>query len=121
MSSNKISATLTDGPHDSDGFPDVRPRWRRDLIRFLPLKSQFVLSGNVRDLQVHEFEPGKFAPVPPQSALASELYAAGFAHLLSVDCIRGPKLLTRTGIQKPADELLTKWQIPENSAIHASR
>ena len=28
------------------------PRWLRDLIRFLPLKSQFVLSGNVRDLQL---------------------------------------------------------------------
>jgi len=28
------------------------PRWLRDITRFLPLKSQFVLSGNVRDLQV---------------------------------------------------------------------
>jgi hypothetical protein len=27
------------------------PRWLRDLLRFLPLKSQFVLSGNIRDLQ----------------------------------------------------------------------
>jgi hypothetical protein len=29
-----------------------QPRWLRDLRRFLPLKSQFVLSGNVRDLQI---------------------------------------------------------------------
>jgi hypothetical protein len=27
------------------------PRWLRNLERFFPLKSQFVLSGNVRDLQ----------------------------------------------------------------------
>ena len=25
------------------------PRWSRDLLRFLPLKSQFLLSGNIRD------------------------------------------------------------------------
>ena len=34
------------------------PRWQRDFERFLPLKSQFVLSGNVRDLQVVEVQPG---------------------------------------------------------------
>jgi hypothetical protein len=35
-----------------------KPRWLRDLLRFLPLKSQFVLSGNVRDLQASEVAPG---------------------------------------------------------------
>ena len=35
-----------------------KPRWLRDLARFLPLKSQFVLSGNVRDLQIIETSPG---------------------------------------------------------------
>jgi len=30
----------------------------RDLVRFLPLKSQFVLSGNIRDLQAYEVAPG---------------------------------------------------------------
>ncbi len=39
-------------------------RWVRDLLRFLPLKSQFVLSGNVRDLQVHEAAPSIVAAVP---------------------------------------------------------
>lgn|GEM_PF-6583654 len=34
------------------------PRWLRDLLRFLPLKSQFVLSGNIRDLQASEAGPG---------------------------------------------------------------
>ena len=31
-----------------------KSKWLRDLIRFLPLKSQFVLSGNVRDLQIED-------------------------------------------------------------------
>ena len=35
-----------------------KPRWARELHRFLPLKGQFVLSGNVRDLQIIEPEPG---------------------------------------------------------------
>ncbi|MCR3766639.1 hypothetical protein K3Z80_24940, partial [Pseudomonas aeruginosa] len=35
-----------------------KPRWLRDLLRFLPLKSQFVLSGNIRDLQACEVLPG---------------------------------------------------------------
>ena len=38
--------------------PDVKPRWLRDLARFLPLKSQFVLSGNVFDLQTYEESRG---------------------------------------------------------------
>ncbi len=29
--------------------PQLLPRWAMDLARFLPLKSHFVLSGNVRD------------------------------------------------------------------------
>ena len=45
---------------------DVRPRWVRDLTRFLPLKSQFVLTGNVRDLQVREV--GGVAVAAPQAA-----------------------------------------------------
>ena len=25
------------------------PRWAKDLLRFLPVKAQFILSGNIRD------------------------------------------------------------------------
>lgn len=32
-------------------------RWQRDFERFLPLKTHFVLSGNVRDLQVVQVQP----------------------------------------------------------------
>ena len=35
-----------------------KSKWLRDLLRFLPLKSQFVLSGNVRDLQTEDKSNG---------------------------------------------------------------
>jgi len=58
--------------------PVLKPRWLRDLVRFLPLKSQFVLSGNVRDLQAFEINPGLMAPLPLIACLNSELRQAGY-------------------------------------------
>jgi hypothetical protein len=66
-----------------------KPRWSRDLDRFLPLKSQFVLSGNVRDLQVVEFAPGVLAPVGLNQALASQLEASGYRHLIVFNPVTG--------------------------------
>jgi hypothetical protein len=66
-----------------------KPRWVRDLARFLPLKSQFVLSGNVRDLQVIEAQPGAYAPVPLIHALHVELKSAGYGAMLSYDIVSG--------------------------------
>ena len=58
---------------ESCGFE--RPRWLRDLLRFLPLKSQFVLSGNVRDLQLSQVN-GIVAHQPLTATLAQELRVA---------------------------------------------
>lgn len=66
-----------------------KPRWLRDLARFLPLKSQFVLSGNVRDLQISETSPGTFAAVPLTHALHQELKAADYAATLIYDLVSG--------------------------------
>src|ERR1700676_2106038 len=66
-----------------------KPRWLRDLIRFLPLKSQFVLSGNVRDLQITEAQVGAYAPVPLCHALHNELKAAGYAATITYDIVAG--------------------------------
>jgi hypothetical protein len=47
-----------------------QPRWMRDLKRFLPLKSQFVLSGNLRDLQLSPTDNGLVAePLVPDLVL----------------------------------------------------
>ena len=67
----------------------VKPRWLRDLARFLPLKSQFVLSGNVRDLQIAPSGEGGHAPVPLVHALHVELAAHGYEATLYYDLVSG--------------------------------
>ncbi len=74
-----------------------RPRWLRDLLRFLPLKPQFVLSGNVRDLQLSEVAPGSIAPVSLGAALSSELCSSGYSSVLGYDPISGFRVLSSRG------------------------
>src|SRR5258708_39298175 len=76
----------------------TKPRWLRDLLRFLPLKSQLVLSGNVRDLQTREVTPGVIAAVPLTNVLAVELEAAGSSRILAYDPVSGLRVLCVTGI-----------------------
>jgi hypothetical protein len=59
-----------------------KPRWQRDLERFLPLKSQFVLSGNVRDLQL-TLSNGTVVAQPLVPHLARELVRCGYANVLT--------------------------------------
>lgn len=67
----------------------VKPRWLRDLLRFLPLKSQFVLSGNVRDLQACEVAPGVVTAQSLVSTLADSLREAGYGHLVVWNPVSG--------------------------------
>src|SRR5262245_28255166 len=73
----------------TDPIAFEKPRWLRDFTRFLPLKSQFVLSGNVRDLQIVETTPGTFAPVPLAQAVHHELKSAGYGATLIYDLVSG--------------------------------
>lgn len=95
-------------PPTSPDNGEQKPRWLRDLLRFLPLKSQFVLSGNVQDLQAYQVQPGVFSTIPLQAAIARELFGAGYAEVLSLDCVRGARAISRTGGLSPADELLAR-------------
>jgi ATP-dependent Clp protease ATP-binding subunit ClpA len=78
-----------------------KARWLRDIARFLPLKSQFVLSGNVRDLQTRTTDTGQVAPVALPIALAFELYAAGYEQVLSYDPVHGIRAIGRSGAYEP--------------------
>ncbi|TBF43242.1 ATP-dependent Clp protease ATP-binding subunit [Rhizobium leguminosarum] len=60
----------------------LKPRWVRDLVRFLPLKSQFVLSGNVRDLQAYEVAPGVVGALPLSLCLQRELQTSGYGDVI---------------------------------------
>ncbi|MGF6758091.1 AAA family ATPase [Paraburkholderia sp. GAS42] len=75
----------------------VKPRWMRDLLRFLPLKSQFVLSGNIRDLQACEVTPDVVTPLPFTAALCDSLRAAGYAHIVVWDPVSGFKCAETSG------------------------
>lgn len=74
-----------------------KPRWLRDLLRFLPLKSQFLLSDNVRDLQVQEVSPGVVAPLPMVQYLTRELREFGYTHVFGYDPVNGFRILNQSG------------------------
>ena len=73
------------------------PRWQRDFKRFLPLKSQFVLSGNVRDLQVVEVQPGVVTAQALNRSMAGVLERAGYTHTLMFQPLAGFSLISSTG------------------------
>lgn len=87
---------------------DHRPRWVRDLTRFLPLKSQFVLSGNVRDLQIRQIG-GKAIAAPLGDVLVATLFEAGYADAVRYDPVAGFSVMPRPdGSEPDADALLTR-------------
>jgi hypothetical protein len=75
-----------------------KARWLRDLLRFLPLRSQFVLSGNTRDLQIHEAAPGQITSVSLARALPDALKEFGYGRIASFDLLNGFRAI------EPADD-----------------
>jgi len=65
------------------------PRWLQDLRRFLPLKSQFVLTGNIRDLQATEISPGLVTSQRFDQTLANALFSHGYGQVVLFDQVRG--------------------------------
>jgi hypothetical protein len=95
-----------------------RPRWLRDLLRFLPLKPQFVLSGNVRDLQLCELTVGTVATLPLPQALGIELRTYGFTHVIGYDVITGFRIISRPGEDTSAGpEILTQLGLQPANGI----
>ena len=67
-------------------------RWVRDLSRFLPLRSQFVLTGNVRDLQIRTVGDVAVAAAL-DDVVSSALSEAGYAHVIGYDPVQGFSVL----------------------------
>jgi MoxR-like ATPase len=87
---------------------DYRARWVRDLTRFLPLKSQFVLTGNVRDLQIRDIG-GKAVAAPLGDVLAATLSDGGYADAVRYDPVSGFSVMPHPdGSEPEADALLTR-------------
>jgi energy-coupling factor transporter ATP-binding protein EcfA2 len=93
-------------------------RWLRDLIRFLPLKSQFVLSGNVRDLHCAEIA-GQVTAQSLHQLLGEALCQLGYAHVWRYQPFVGFELVrTGEGAQSSPAETLAKFGLvlPEGAA-----
>ncbi|OXJ07276.1 AAA family ATPase [Burkholderia sp. HI2500] len=87
----------------------VKPRWLRDLLRFLPLKSQFVLSGNVRDLQACEVAPDVVTAQSLVNTLGDNLREAGYAQLVVWNPVSGFTVPdSRVSPTEPPDETLRR-------------
>ncbi|SKA28387.1 AAA family ATPase [Novilysobacter spongiicola] len=85
-----------------------KPRWLRDLLRFLPLKSQFVLSGTVSDLQASEVSPGIVTPQTFIVNLRDALLEAGYSQVVAWDPLAGFRVLVRPGTDPAAGETLLR-------------
>ena len=81
-----------------------RPRWAKDFQRFLPLKSQFVLSGNVRDRYPRQSPSGDTLILPLLSYLGAELVEAGIRRVIGFDPARGFCLPAIVGHDTKADQ-----------------
>jgi hypothetical protein len=95
-----------------------RPRWMRDLSRFLPLKPQFVLSGNVRDLQLCELAAGSVGTLSLSSTLGVELHRMGFSRVLGYDPVAGFSLLELPGNRPNSDtQILSELGLQSSNGI----
>jgi hypothetical protein len=94
------------------------PRWLRDLLRFLPLKPQFVLSGNVRDLQLCELTIGTVVTLPLPQTLRIELRAYGFTQVIGYDVVTGFRIISRPGEDTSAGpEILTQLGLQPTNGV----
>lgn len=82
------------------------PRWLRDLLRFLPLKSQFVLSGNIRDLQACEVAPGTVTAQSFNQTLCNALLDAGYTQVIAWDPVSGFRAVDKPGSAPEAGQTL---------------
>jgi len=89
------------------------PRWARDIYNLLPIKSQFIFSGNIRDifLIASEREKGAFSPIDFYSLLWMVLKDKGFKKLEIFDLVDGIRVFPGDGKTVPApmtDEMLAE-------------
>lgn len=96
-------------------------RWLRDLVRFLPLKSQFVLSGNVRDLQVTEVAPGAVTSQTLNQTLGDALCRAGYGHAFLYQPLTGFSTIAALGESSQAgDAILSQFGLTVSNGLAAA-
>ena len=69
----------------TDTPPDLTPRWLKDLERLLPIRSQFIISGNIRDSLLTPAGQNGWFLVPLLRGLWDTLRRQGYRYLLVYD------------------------------------
>ncbi|PHM54410.1 AAA family ATPase [Xenorhabdus sp. KK7.4] len=93
-----------------------KARWLRDLQRFLPLKSQFILSGNVRDLQAYEIAPEVMTPLGLGQVLQNTLFDMGYTHIMTFNPLSGFTLINHSSqSEEQGKVLLQRMGLPINT------
>ena len=84
----------------------VWPRWINDIERLLPIRSQFILTGSVRDVFLTPSQGGSYL-APLLSCLWTWLEREGFQFILVYDRMDGIRLMPQTAAaQEKASQLL---------------
>ena len=91
------------------------PRWIKDVLRFLPVKSQFILAGNIRDRyplllksapppdggqpeqSTISISPPKYAPIALSAYVSEALKLCGYQYFLEFNVVEGFGVLTPRG------------------------
>ncbi|GDY23191.1 chaperone [Verrucomicrobiota bacterium] len=114
--------TLDAMPTESEFLADpAAPRWIRDALRFLPVKSQFILAGNIRDRYPFLLEaaqpakpaqpatdtqpaqpavpaqPAKYVPLALTSYATESLKLRGYQFFLEYNAVEGFGVVTPRG------------------------
>lgn len=77
---------------------ETLPRWAMDLGRFLPLKSQFLLSGNVRDRFPWSGGDERYTPLTLIQFLAALLRKHGVEHVITFNPLNGFSIPVIVGV-----------------------
>lgn len=84
-------------PHDFSGWP----KWLQNIVRLLPIRAQFVLSGNIRDVHLAPAD-SDFMLLPLGDFLGEALTRRGYRYILIYDKVDGVKILPDTDAARSA-------------------
>lgn len=80
------------------------PRWIRDVNRFLPLRSQFVLWGNIRDRFAWHSDEGDVQPLELAEFLSIQLKRNGTPHFLAFTTGEGIRIPQHQGLDLASEK-----------------
>ena len=117
-SSATSSATFaaTSGSASRPAAHPAAPRWLQDFERLLPIRSQFVIAGNIRDSFLTPLAQGP-AMVPLLRALWESLRARGFQFVLVHDPVDGVRIYPDEAVAREQAQRLFDLKLVNGAQI----